>query len=155
MLCFFFFLSIIFTFSHLLFLISFLRFHRDLMNVIKENNVIVVVGETGSGKVCIVKNRVLWWKIYIYPLLPFFSPSLRCYDVYIFSLLDNSIDSVPCGRGIHQLWKNRLHTATSCCCCFCRETCIRRDELQSRIHSWILHSIWGRFFFLQKNKIKK
>lgn len=89
---------------------------EELLNVIRENTCVVIVGETGSGKVRNNQTLIRPCDSYI------FNRSNVTALIFLF-VIDNAIDTVPDGGRVWKTWADRLYTATARSCHECRQTC--------------------------------
>ena len=91
------------------------RLKAPLMKAIKENQILVVIGETGSGKVRadgILSKMRCGVNVHTHTCCPCpLHPS------------DYANDPVLCGARFDQKGHGRLHTTASCGCRLCRKTC--------------------------------
>ena len=103
----------------------------ELLNVIRENSCVVIVGETGSGKVCLfsLSSECSFHLLEIFvhhfvflvrlTLLSCLFSSLHSYDTSV-ATVDNSIDAVFDGGRLWKIWIDWMYPATACssyeCC---------------------------------------
>lgn len=109
------------------------RLKSPLMKAIQENQVLIVIGETGSGK---VRSKMVILKIYILLSAYIRFSCLAC----PISSTDHSNDAVLRRARTNKERHDWMHSTSSCRCCFCCETRIGRIRMRSWGRGWIQHS---------------
>ncbi len=98
------------------------KFRKQLVEAIRDNQLLIVIGETGSGTISS-------------------SPYKTFLRLTSYFRQDNTIDSVSRRKWLRERTYDWMHSTEACCCNECCKTRCRRSWLQARRRSWLHDSI--------------
>jgi ATP-dependent RNA helicase DHX8/PRP22 len=98
------------------------KFRKQLLEAIKDNQILLVIGETGSGTMSS-------------------SPQQHSFQLTSYFRQDNTIDPIPSGKWLRERTDNWMHPTKARCCHECCKTSCRRSWLQAWSRSWLHDSI--------------